>query len=224
MLWQYTDMAPYGPNDKALILGCLDTINRMLAASGNGEAKEYDRAMIQNLRRTLARDFGRDAPAGVDLATRNFNDRDQSMFMNFEWFMSRLPARSKVIVWTATIHAAKTLRGVPGQEEKLSLGSYIQRRFGSDAFALGFSAYGGTYAMAREPVRPPPAAPANSLEGRSYDHGELETSYLDPRQLQTLGTIPGRLLGADFKTANWSDVVDGVVIIREEHPPHPLVP
>ena len=30
MLWQYTNEAPYGPKDKALILGCLDKIERSL--------------------------------------------------------------------------------------------------------------------------------------------------------------------------------------------------
>jgi CubicO group peptidase (beta-lactamase class C family)/erythromycin esterase-like protein len=221
MLWQYGAAAPYGPKDKALILGCLDAMDRTLAASGDSVANEYELAMIQNLRRNLARDFRGGAVAGVDLDVRNFNDRDRSMSMNFQWFMSRLPARSKVIVWTATTHAAKTLRGVPGHEQRVSLGSYIRRRFASEAFVLGFSAYSGTYGMARQPARPLAAAPANSLEGRLFDQGEVETRYLDPSQLQALGKIPARLLGADFKTANWSDVLDGVVIVREEHPPHP---
>ena len=223
-LWQYGDATPYSQKDNALIAGCLDATERSLAASRDSVANQYQVAMIQNLRRTLARDFRGDALAGVELEARNFNDRDQSMYMNFEWFMSRLPARSKVIVWTATPHAAKTLRFVSGQEQRMSLGSYIRRRFGSQAFSLGFSAYGGTYAMGRQPARPLATAPANSLEGRLFGRGESETQYLDPSRLQALGTIPARVLGVDFKTVNWSDVLDGVVILREEHPPHPSVP
>jgi erythromycin esterase-like protein len=223
-LWQYDDAAPYGPNDRSLILGCLDKVDRSLAAAHDSIGNEYELEMIKNLRRTLARDFREDAAAGVDHDARNFNDRDRSMYTNFEWLVSRLPSRSKVIVWTATTHAAKTLRGVAGQDQRVSLGSYIRRRFGSEAFVLGFSAYRGTYAMARQPARPIAAAPDNSLEGRLFAHGEVETRYLGAKQLEALGTIPGRLLGTDFTTANWSGIVDGVVVFREEHPPHPSPP
>jgi erythromycin esterase-like protein len=221
--WQYTSAAPYGPNDKTLILGCLDEIGRTFAASRDSAAHEYERAMIQNLARNVGRDL-RETTPGVDPETRNFNERDQSMYANFQWFMSRLPARSKVIVWTATVHAAKTTRGVPGQEQRVPLGSYIQRDFKNDAFVLGFSAYAGTYALGRQPARALPGAPANSLESRLFEHGETEPRYLDRGQLQAFGTIAARPLGVDFKAVNWSDVLDGIVVFREERPPHPSAP
>ena len=175
--------------------------------------------MIENLKRTFARDFMNDVPSGADLATQTFNDRDQSMYMNFRWLMSRLPAKSKVIVWTATSHAAKDLSGVPGQEKRVSLGSYIHRDFKGQAFVLGISAYSGTYGMARQPVRPLSAAPANSLEGQAFDSGDSDTRYLDAGQIRKHGSILARPLGPDFKTANWGDVLDGLVIFREERPP-----
>jgi hypothetical protein len=34
-----------------------------------------------------------------------------------------------------------------------------------------------------------------------------------------MGAIPGRALGAGFKTARWDEVVDGMVVFREERPP-----
>jgi erythromycin esterase-like protein len=220
-LWQYSSEAPYSPQDKALILGCLDEIEPKLAVSGDSANGEYESMMIQNLRRRFARDFRQEALAAVDLDARNFNDRDQSMYLNFRWLMSRLPAHSKVIVWTATVHAAKDLSGVPGHEHWVPLGSYIRREFNSEAFVLGFSAYSGTYAMARQPVRPLPAAPANSLEARAFDNGDSDSRYFNLSRIRKLGSIPARPLGVDFTTANWSDVLDGVVIFREERPPHP---
>jgi erythromycin esterase-like protein len=215
--WQYSDAAPYSANDKTLLLACLGAIRRSIPAAG--ARGEYELPMIQNLERNIGRDFSEDPAAGIDRDTQKFNARDRSMFMNFEWFMSRLPARTKVIVWTATTHAAKTLSGVPGDDHRVSLGSYIHRRFTGDAFALGFSAYEGTYAMARQTPRPLVAAPPNSLEGRAFAHGDVEPRYLDRRALQALGGIPGRPLGVDFKVANWSEVLDGLVVFREEHPP-----
>jgi erythromycin esterase-like protein len=222
-LWQYTSEAPYGPKDKALILGCLGEIKGRLApppASASARVQgEHDRAMIENLKRYFARDFNEDGPPGVDPRTQGFNDRDLSMYTNFQWFMSRLKAGSKVIVWTATNHAAKDLSGVPGQEKFVPLGSYIRRDFKSDAFVLGFTAYSGTYAMARQTARPLLEASTNSLEGRALDKAGSDTRYLNPSGIRKLGSIPGRPLGPDFKTANWGDVLDGLVVIREERPP-----
>ena len=218
-LWQYGSDAPYSPNDKALILGCLDKMEPKVSLPSDGAAHEYELAMIENLKRTFARDFMNDVPSGADLATQTFNDRDQSMYMNFRWLMSRLPAKSKVIVWTATSHAAKDLSGVPEQEKRVSLGSYIHRDFKGQAFVLGISAYSGTYGMARQPVRPLSAAPANSLEGQAFDSGDSDTRYLDAGQIRKHGSILARPLGPDFKTANWGDVLDGLVIFREERPP-----
>lgn len=218
-LWQYSTEAPYSPGDKALILGCLDKIERNVSLPRDGAVRAYDLAMIENLKRTLARDFTPDVQVGVDLTAQSFNDRDHSMYMNFQWLMSRLPADSKVIVWTATNHAAKDLSGVPGQEKRVPLGSYIRREFKDQAFVLGTSAYSGSYGMARQPVRPLASAPGNSIESLAFVNGDSDVRYFNSSQLRTLGTIPARPLGPDFKTANWDDVLDGLVIIREERPP-----
>lgn len=218
-LWQYSSEAPYGPKDKSRILACLDKMEGNLSPPRDGAAHEYELAMIANLRRTFARDFTHDVPPGVDLETQLFNDRDQSMYMNFRWLMSHLPMDSKVIVWTATSHAAKDLSGVPGQEKRVPLGSYIRRDFNAQAFVLGISANAGTYGMARQPVRPLAAAPANSLEGRAFETGDSDTRYLNANQIRQLGSILARPLSPEFKAANWADVLDGLVIFREERPP-----
>jgi erythromycin esterase-like protein len=219
MLWQYTNEAPYGPKDKALILGCLDKIERSLSSAGNA-GHAYERAMVENLKRCFARDFNEDLRPPADLETQSFNDRDRSMSMNFAWLMSRLPARSKVIVWTATVHGAKSLSGVPGREKYVPLGSYIWREFKDESFVLGISALSGTYAMGRQPPRALSAAPDNSLERLAFAEDQSDAHYFNPKQIRELGLRPARPLGPDFKAANWSDVLDGLVVVREEHPPH----
>jgi erythromycin esterase-like protein len=218
-LWQYGSDAPYGPKDKALILGCLDQIESGVSAPSAGAGRDYVMAMIENLKRTFARDFRPEAPSSLDPNIEDFNDRDRSMYVNFKWFMARLPAKAKVIVWTATSHAAKDLSGVPGQEKFVPLGLYIRHDFNGEAFALGISAASGSYGMARQPVRPLAAAPANSLEGRALDDGGADVRYLDARRIRDLGSVPARPLGPDFKTARWGDVLDGLVVFREERPP-----
>jgi hypothetical protein len=64
-----------------------------------------------------------------------------------------------------------------------------------------------------------PRPPANSLEGQAFDKGGSDTRYLNASQIREFGSIPARPLGPDFKTANWGDVLDGLVIFREERPP-----
>jgi erythromycin esterase-like protein len=220
-LWQYNDDSPYSPKDKALILGCVDSIETSLTKAPSSEApfRDYYAAMVESLKRPFAWDFRQDVPKGVDEDILDRNDRDRWMYLNFQWLLSRLPAHSKVIVWAANTHVAKNLSSVPGEENLVPFGSYIRRDFKSRAFALGFSEYSGSYAMTGQPVRPLSAAPSDSLEAQAFAGRASDTAYLSLKELRKFGSIPARALGSSFKTARWSEVLDGIVIFREEHAP-----
>ena len=218
-LWQYTREEPYDEKNKARILGCLDRIGTGVSARPTAD-RETNLAMVGNVKRWLARDFNANAAHDPDPRTLSFNLRDRSMYENFTWLMSRLPARSKVMVWTATIHAASDLSGVPGLETYVSLGSYLRREFKSEAFVLGFSAASGSYALGRQPAKPLDPAPLTSLEGQAVGTSGSDTRYLNSSQIRKPGRIAARPLGPDFLTAKWDDVLDGLVVFREEHPPH----
>ncbi len=223
-LWQYTDDSPYGPKDKALILGCLDSIETGLTKAPSSAApfREYYTEMVESLKRLLAWDFRQDVPKGVDESILNRNDRDHWMYMNFQWLLSRLPAHSKVIVWAANVHVAKDLTGVPGEEGLVPFGFYVRREFKSRAFALGFSAFSGSYAFVGQPVRQLSAAPDTSLEWRSFANRDSDTVYISLKQLRKFGSVGARPLGTDFKTARWDDALDGLVVFREERAPQYL--
>ncbi len=218
MLWQYTDDAPYGPRDKAQILNCLDGINAQFSQTGAAASRVDDLAMIDNLRRQFDRDF-QNVPTGMDPDALWMNERDRSMYLNFCWLLSQLPPHSKVIVWAATVHLAKELSTVPGDQSRIPLGFYIHRDFRSRAFALGFSAYSGNYAMFGQPVRTLSPAPPSSLESKSFAGRDSSTIYLSGRQLHRLGSIAARPLGTSFATARWDEVLDGLVIFRHEQAP-----
>lgn len=219
-LWQYTEDSPYSPKDKALIQGCLDNIENSLTNAPASAApwREYYTAMVEARKKSLAWDF-RQLPKGVDENILTSNERDQWMYLNFQWLVSRLPAHSKVIVWAANTHVAKDLSGVPGKEELVPFGSYVRHEFKSRAFALGFSAYSGSYAMTGQPVRPLSLAPGDSLEARTFAGRQSDTAYLSSKDLRKLGSIPARLAGSTFNTARWSSVLDGLIIFREDRPP-----
>jgi erythromycin esterase-like protein len=218
-LWQYSADAPYSPNDKALILGCLHGIETRLSQASEAPWREYDRAMIESLKRSFARDFRQDLPKDADERILDENDRNRSMYLNFRWLLSRLPGHSKVIVWAATTHLAKDLSGVGGDEGVVSLGSSIRRDFKTRAFALGFSAYSGSYSMAGQPVRQLSVAPSTSLEGKALAARDSDTVYLSLEELRKFGSIAARPLGSSFKTARWNEVLDGLLIFREEQAP-----
>lgn len=224
MLWQYTDDAPYGPPDKAKIVGCLNQIEARLSQPRESKAPwtEEDRAMIESLKRNFARDFPEKSPKSGDPDVTPYNDRDRSMNLNFRWLLSRLPSHSKVIVWAATVHVAKDLSGVGGFDGRVPLGSYIRRDFENRAFALGFSAYSGSYVVVRPPVRQLTAAPETSLEGRSLADRDSDSVYLSLKQLRKFGLVAARPLGTSFSTARWDEVLDGLVVFREERAPEYL--
>jgi erythromycin esterase-like protein len=220
-LWQYTSDAPYGPKDRALILACLDKIDTAIAMRPRRESPdyEYDSAMVANLKRILARDSLADSLTGDNLGIQTFNDRDKSMYQNFRWWMSQLQAHSKVIVWTANNHASKDLSGVPTREKFIPLGSYIRREFKDQSFALEISAASGSYAMARQPARLLTPSPADSIEGRAFANQSADVRYFNEKEIRKLGSVPARPVTTDFKTAKWDQVLDGLVVIREERPP-----
>jgi erythromycin esterase-like protein len=219
--WQYSDEAPYNPSDKTQILGCLDEIDDRLPQTGESlqSSSAGDQAIIESLRRRLARDFTEDEPAKSDQDLKWKNDRDRSMYLNFHWLFSRLSPHSKAIVWTATVHAAKTLNGVSGFEGSVPMGSFIRKDFGDRAFVLGFSAYSGEYAFVHQPIRQLSIAPSSSLEGRMFANPEADGLFLPRNQLAKFGAVAARPLGTTFSTAQWNKVVDGLVIFRREHAP-----
>lgn len=175
--------------------------------------------MAESMRRALAHEFPDSVPNGVDVRTFSFNARDRAMFQNFQWWLARLPARSKIIVWTATVHGAKDLGGVPGYEQFVSMGPSIHRQFGRGAFVLAFSARGGTYRFARQPEHPLDVAADTTLEGRLFLHDNAGVRYVDADELRRSGVFVARPLGTDFRAARWSDVIDGLVVFREERAP-----
>jgi erythromycin esterase-like protein len=175
--------------------------------------------MADSVARWLARDFPADAGAAID--AQQFSARDASMFHNFQFLMGRLPPRSKVVVWTATVHSARDLSRVPGREGSRSLGSLIAREYGNHLFSLGMSAYSGTFARTGQPPSKLPDPPAASLEANALARAQEDLRYLAQHDLSVLGAVPSRLMGTAFVAAPWDRVFDGVVVIREERPPSP---
>jgi len=64
--------------------------------------------------------------------------------------------------------------------------------------------------------------PPNALESVAVQGGR--TVYLDRAALAQLGSVPGRVFASTPATTDWSRVVDGVVVFRQERPPERVRP
>jgi erythromycin esterase-like protein len=84
--WTYNDTHPFDEVEQRRLYSCVQTA----AASGD--------QLVGNLMSYVHRQ--------VDAV--NARTRDEVMYENLRWYLGRLPAGSKVVIWTATVHAART--------------------------------------------------------------------------------------------------------------------
>jgi erythromycin esterase-like protein len=168
--------------------------------------------MTASLARMLSRDFDQERRSS------QYASRESSMYSNFTWLKSRLVPGTKVIVWGATVHLAH--RAPESKHDGIAIlrfGDYLRRGQQGHVFALGFSAFSGTYGRRQTNVLP--AAPADSIEAKTFVDRAATERYLDKANLQTIGEAPGRVLAEDFHVARWAEAIDGLVMFREDRPP-----
>ena len=135
--------------------------------------------------------------------------RDESMYRNLVWYLERLPANSRVVIWTATVHAARQR----GSRSEVPLGARVVERWGNRVGTVGFTAYAGYTSMAGRPASPISDAPPESLEATATS--ESAWALLDSEKLRAIGRVSSRLLGK-FGSETGSDYFDAVVVIRQE--------
>jgi erythromycin esterase-like protein len=191
--WQYDANAQYNDAERLRLQGC----SRQAAQIAGGDI------MLDN----LANLYNREQGAADAL------DRDAMMYRNFLWYRQRLRPDSKLIVWTATVHAARQ-QGVLAAKP---LGSWIAESMKDSVAVIGFSAFGGQSSMAGRPAKVIPDAPAGSLEAVATA-GDTAWVYLDNSALRRMGNVPSRLFGKVMSAA-WSQLFDHVLVIRSEAAP-----
>lgn len=148
--------------------------------------------------------------------------RDRAMYQNLTWLLSQWPRNTKVVVWTASVHASKTpidsvSRGAT------SFGTYVHRTMGDQAYALGLSALDGTYGTigGQGPIHDLTLPPPGSLEALAFASpgGQGDMRFLSSTVLKQLGNVPGRaFVYSRFQSLPWSDYLDGILVLRTETP------
>ncbi len=207
--WDFDEKHPF--NDAVLrqLQDCMTWVQEALEMKPNSHdtASTELELMVVNFVRFL------EIRSGAGNATR-----ESGMYDNFLWHRERLAPGSKVIVWCATVHAVSTLE--PVGRDYMPFGGYIRELLGQQAAVVGVSAYSGSYGWYKNPPKILDIASPESLEGRVYLEPGGDLRYVSKEELRRLGTIEARpIYYSQPTTAAWADLLDGLVIIREERPP-----
>jgi erythromycin esterase-like protein len=197
--WTYDAKNPFDEREQLRLQQCAR--NAADAAAANRSLDAADRVMLESFARYADRQR-----LGVT------SGRDESMYRNLVWYLERLPANSRVVIWTATVHAARQR----GSLSEVPLGARVVERWGDRVGTVGFTAYAGYTSRAGRPASPIPDAPPESLEATATS--ESAWALLDSEKLRAIGRVSSRLLGK-FVSETWSDYFDAVVVIRQEVAP-----
>ena len=170
---------------------------------------------------TLDPDLSALASATLTLLTnppgrgRGWETRERQMAQLFRWYRERTPGVSKVIVWTANVHATRSAE-VVGVTVR-PFGDELHAELGDKLAAIAFTALGGEYGRSR--IDPIPPAPPSSLETQALAGGDDAMHYVPKAALAKLGYVDASILNYDATTlAEWSLLFDGVFVLREEKP------
>jgi erythromycin esterase-like protein len=200
--WRYSAEQQFDEAERIRLQRCARVAADALARGTEHGVGAIEQVMIENLASLYDRQFS--------LAAR---DRDEVMYRNLRWHNDRMPAESKFVVWTATVHAARQ----QGERENKPLGTWLSEEWGDRLAVFGFSAFSGQSSRAGSPSQPLPAAPPGSLEALTTI-ADTAWVYLNTSALREIGVVPSRLFGK-FTSADWSVLFDGVLVIREEIAP-----
>jgi len=203
LYWRYNSSTPFDEPERIRLQRCVRGAADSLAVGAESRRGTPQQTMLRNLASYVERQRGAPAPL----------DRDEAMYRNALWYIERMSTGSKVIIWTATVHASRRQGGLPQQP----LGAFLATQWGQRLAVIGFTAFAGWSSMAGQPRKPLPEAPPGSLEARATT-GSAPWVFLNASDLRRIGHATSRLLGS-FTEADWSSCFDGVVVIREERAP-----
>ena len=209
----------------------MDTVSALPPAE-----REYWSRVLQNV---ASHARFRLRPAGQPPTREAIEGRDRQMAANLSWLVGRRFPGRRVVVWSATLHAARNLSELtPLREEptpwgislqemyrtKRVMGDYLRDEFGDAMYSIGFTALDGTTAggPSGTPIQAPRAGSLEDLLGRTG----LQYAFVDLRR-----PLPGadwkliaRPLGHSEMLADWSRVLDGFFFIRTMTPSTRVAP
>ena len=208
--WTHDDAHPF---DHAAFNTLEECLRKVAAAPAlqSGPASSRLSAMVSSYRTYLQ---------SIDPHGADEGARDRAMHQNLTWLVSQWPRDTKVVVWTASVHASKTPIDSVSHGAR-SFGTYVYLTMGNQAYALGFSAFGGSYGTigGRGPIHELAPPPSGSLEAFAFASraNQDNARFLSSTALKQLGNVPGRaFVYSRLQSLPWSDYLDGILVLRTE--------
>jgi erythromycin esterase-like protein len=204
--WQYDDASPFDADAQARLRACSDAVRAALAAHGIDPMSDIA---------GMATAYGRYLEMALD---GDGDRRDLGMAELVDWHRARWPRGTRVVVWCAAVHAAKRLDNIA--PAMVPMGAHLAAAHGDRVAAIGFSAAGGTYGDLSGAVHALPPAGPEALETVALADARGDLRYLDRRWLRRHGVMTARPINDRLvHAAAWADVLDGVMVLREERAP-----
>jgi len=162
--------------------------------------------------------------------------RDIQMGRNLVWLANRIHPDRRIVVWAATVHIARNLERITTGDASLQeyydrvtvMGDVVWEALGEQVYTLGFTAYDGAIGVGWEAPTELEVPSRGSLEDLMNRAG-LEVAIVDFRDPPEGGEwlrdrMVSRPLGYTEMTADWTQVLDGMMIIRHMTPNTSLRP
>jgi erythromycin esterase-like protein len=207
--WEYTSAAPFDTQQREQLAACIDDIQRQLQLQRDG-SDDPKQGQLQIMASSYA--------GYLQMLEQVSGARTQGMFDNLLWYRDQLPVGTRMVIWTATVHA--TSRPIAAADP-LPLGARLRKQFGDDVASVGISALGGSFGRSGA-VTQLAAAPADSVEALAFGDADGAVAVLDHAALKQAGKRASRVLDyARWHSAEWSTLLDAIVVVREELPTQP---
>jgi len=148
--------------------------------------------------------------------------REWQMAEHLIWLANERYSGRRIIVWSATLHAARMPETPPAYGSGPSMGQRIGDVFGSKSYAIGVTSYRSAAGLFVPDQHPLPEF-EELMATAGYDYG-----LLDLRRARTEGNWAGgeflaRAIDMNATTsAVWSELLDALLFIREYQPRTPV--
>ena len=162
------------------------------------------------------------------------NLRDERMGENLVWLANEYFPNRKILVWAATSHIARNMQAVdvfatPEYEDMVRMGDVVWDSLGSQVYAMGFTAYEGTYGAPLYPnfstrlLQPPVPHSLEDLVNRAgFENAIVNFRDLPQSGLWLQEDLVCRPFGYTNMMGDWTQLMDGIMYTKTMVPNTPV--
>jgi erythromycin esterase len=144
-------------------------------------------------------------------------NRDEQMAKNLLWLANERYPDRKIIVWSATSHAARMAEIPPSGGSGPSMGQRIGEAFGSKSYVIGVTSYRSAGARIVADQDPLPEF-EELMAAAGFDYGLLDLHHAATERSWAAGEFLARPIGHTTRLEVWSDLLDALLFVHEHEP------